>query len=72
VNVTAGTGCAWTASSNAPWLTITSGATGTGNGPVGFSAAANAGGSRTGTLTIAGQTFTVTQAASIGPLNRLP
>ena len=62
VTVTSAGGCAWSASSNAPWLSITSGATGTGNGTVRFSAAA--GGPRTGTLTIAGQTFTVTQAAN--------
>jgi hypothetical protein len=72
VTVTAASGCAWTAASNAPWLTITSGASGTGNGSVGFSAAANVAGSRSGTLTIAGQTFTVTQGAVVGPLSRLP
>jgi hypothetical protein len=70
VTVTAGTGCAWTASSNASWLTITSGASGTGNGSVGFAAAVNLLGSRTGTLTIAGQTFTVTQSAAVGLLSR--
>jgi hypothetical protein len=62
VNVTAGGGCGWTAVSNAPWLSITSGADGTGNGTVGFSAAANTGAARTGTLTIANRTFTVEQA----------
>ena len=67
VAVTAGTACAWTATSNAPWLSVTSGATGTGNGSVGFSIAANPGAARTGTLTIAGQTFTVTQAAFVPP-----
>ena len=70
VAVTTQTGCAWTASSNAPWLTITSGAAGTGNGSVGFSAGANVAASRSGTLTIAGQTFTVTQAGVVGPLSR--
>jgi hypothetical protein len=69
VTVTTASGCAWTAASNAPWLTITSGASGIGNGSVGFSAAANVAGSRTGTLTIAGQTFTVTQDAAVGPLS---
>ena len=63
VAVTAGTGCAWTATSNAAWLTITSGASGSGNGSVGYSVAANTGAARSGTLTIAGQTFTVNQAA---------
>jgi hypothetical protein len=63
VGVTAGSTCAWTATSNATWLTVTSGTSGTGNGTVGYSVAANTGTtSRTGTLTIAGNTFTVTQA----------
>jgi len=62
VNVTAGAGCTWTASSNATWLTITSGASGTGNGTVRFDVAQNITGSdRIGTLTIAGLTFTVDQ-----------
>jgi hypothetical protein len=63
VAVTTQATCAWTAVSNATWITVTSGAAGTGNGTVGFSAAANTGAARTGTLTIAGQTFTVTQSA---------
>ena len=62
VNVTAGSGCAWTAASNAPWITVTSGATGTGGGAVQLSIAANTAGDRTGTATIAGRTFTVTQS----------
>jgi uncharacterized protein (TIGR03437 family) len=61
VQVTTAAGCAWTASSNAPWLSIASGTSGTGNGQVTFSAQANGGSARTGTLTIAGRTFTVTQ-----------
>ena len=56
--------CGWTASSSAPWLTITSGASGTGTGTVAFSASALSTGSRSATLTIGGQTFTVTQAVS--------
>jgi hypothetical protein len=64
VTVATASACAWTASSSAAWITITSGASGTGNGSVGFTVAANTGAARTGTLTIAGQTFTVTQAAA--------
>lgn len=64
VTVTAGETCGWTATSNNPdWLTVTDGAAGTGNGAVSFSADANPGVPRTGTLTIGGQTFTVTQDA---------
>jgi uncharacterized repeat protein (TIGR03803 family) len=63
VNVTAGSGCAWTATSNAGWLTITSGASGSGNGTVTYSVAADLGtSSRIGTMTIAGQTLVVIQA----------
>ena len=45
---------------------MTAGANGSGPGTTQFNVAANTGGSRTGTLTIAGETFTVTQAA--GPV----
>jgi hypothetical protein len=63
VNVTAGSTCGWTATSNVGWITVTSGASGTGNGAVGYSVAANTSSSAiTGTVTIAGQTFTVIEA----------
>jgi hypothetical protein len=62
VSVTAGAGCAWTASSNASWIKIGSGSTGSGNGSIGFDVTANIGAARSGTVTIAGQTFTVNQA----------
>jgi len=62
--VSTASGCAWTAGSNAPWISVTSGAAGSGNGTVGYAATANTTtSSRSGTLTIAGQTLTVTQAA---------
>ncbi|MBI1761882.1 MAG: PQQ-dependent sugar dehydrogenase [Acidobacteria bacterium] len=62
VNVTAGVGCVWTAVSNAPWLTLSSGGSGNGAGAVNYIVAANQGAARTGTLSIAEQTLTVTQA----------
>ncbi len=61
VAVTAGSGCAWTATPNASWITITSGTAGNGNGTVNFTVSATTGPSRSGTLTIAGRTFTVNQ-----------
>jgi all-beta uncharacterized protein/BACON domain-containing protein len=67
VSVSAGGACRWTASSNASWITITSGTSGTGNGTVAFTVAGNTGGERSGTLTIAGRTFTVRQAAAPPP-----
>ena len=55
-------GCAWTARSNSAWITIASGASGTGDGEVAFEAAPNRDkGQREGTLTIAGQVVTVRQ-----------
>lgn len=56
-------GCSWSASSNASWLSVTAGSTGTGNGSVQYAVAANAGPPRTGTITAGDQTFTVTQDA---------
>ena len=68
VNVTTAAGCAWTASSNATWIVITGGASGTGNGTVTFAVATSTTGARTGTLTIAGQTATVQQQNSQNPV----
>jgi hypothetical protein len=65
------TNCPWTAVSNASWLTILSGASGTSAGTVNYSAAPDTGAGapqRVGTLTIAGQTFTVSQGTPAHPL----
>lgn len=68
VAVTTTSGCTWTAQSNAAWVTVTGGASGSGSGTVSYSLVANGTSSqRTGTMTIAGQTFTVTQAGSGSP-----
>lgn len=65
VSVTAPSGCAWTVSTSDSWITITSGAGGSGSGQVFFLVASNTGTvSRTGTLSIAGETFIVTQAGA--------
>jgi uncharacterized protein (TIGR03437 family) len=57
-------GCAWTAATTATWITIVAGASGSGPGVVGISAAANPGDARSGTVTVGGQIFTVTQAGA--------
>jgi hypothetical protein len=64
VNVSAPTGCAWSASSESPWISITSGSSGDGSGVVELRVDGNPGGTRSGTVTIAGQSFTLTQAAA--------
>jgi BACON domain-containing protein/all-beta uncharacterized protein len=65
INVNTAAACAWTASANASWISITGGSTGLGNGAVTYAVAANGGTSaRTGTLTVAGRTVTITQNGS--------
>jgi hypothetical protein len=55
-------GCAWTAVSDVPWLTVTAGASGVGNGTVAYNVAQNnTNQNRSGTITVAGQKFTVNQ-----------
>ncbi|MCX5886174.1 MAG: BACON domain-containing carbohydrate-binding protein [Proteobacteria bacterium] len=62
INVTSSSNCTWYTQSNASWITINSGSSGAGNGMVNYSVSVNAETSqRTGTITIAGETFTVTQ-----------
>ncbi len=62
-NLNTGGSCPWTAVSNDPWITVNLPAGGAGNGSVSYFFAANSGGGRTGSITAAGKTFTVTQAA---------
>jgi hypothetical protein len=64
ITVTAAASCTWTASvtaAHASWLTIQSGASGTGNGLVVVQIEKLMGSGRTGTLTVAGHTVTVNQ-----------
>jgi hypothetical protein len=64
VNVTSAAQCTWTAASDRAWMSITSGANGTGNGVVNVSLTPNASSAvRTGTLTIAGLAVAVRQEA---------
>jgi len=66
VTVTTQAGCNWTAASNNSFITITSGASGTGSGTVNYSVAANTSTARSGSLTIAGLTHSVSQAGAGG------
>jgi hypothetical protein len=75
VNITAAAGCNWTAVSNDAWIIIVSAATGAGNAVVSYQVRENFGASsRTGTLTIGEQVYTVTQTGncsySIAPAQR--
>ena len=60
--ITTGAGCAWEAVSTVSWITITSNCCGIGSGHVNYNVAPNASGSgRTGSITVAGITFSVKQ-----------
>lgn len=66
VAVTTTSGCAWQATAGAAWLTVLSGATGTGPGTVTYKVDRHIGvHERSGTLTIAGLTFTVRQYGDV-------
>jgi hypothetical protein len=66
VPVRADPGCPWVAQSQAAWISIASGPTGSGPGVVGLSVAATDGPPRTGIVTIAGVPVTVTQSSGCG------
>jgi len=56
--------CPWNAAANVAWIAITGGSPGSGNGSVSYLVAGNAGGSRRGTISVAGKTVTVVQDAA--------
>ena len=60
--------CAWGASSSVAWISVASGAKGSGSGSSTFRVAQNTGPTRSGDIAVASQTFTVIQsAAAAGP-----
>ena len=62
VTITAGAGCAWTASPNVDWIVVTSGGTGIANGTVAYAVQPNSDPqSRRSALSIGGRTHGVTQ-----------
>jgi hypothetical protein len=62
ITVSADDGCAWTAVSNDGWISIDAGDAGTGDGTVTYSVDPNTDcTAREGTMTVAGETFTVLQ-----------
>jgi all-beta uncharacterized protein/uncharacterized protein DUF5666 len=58
------TGCAWTATTDASWLTLIAGGSGNASAAITMSAAANNGGARLAHMVAAGLSFTVTQGAA--------
>jgi len=61
VNVTAPNGCSWSASSTAGFVTITSGASGSGNGTVNFTVADNDGPKRSASIVVGQKVMNITQ-----------
>jgi hypothetical protein len=64
IAVTAASTCSWTAQSSAPFITLTSGASGTGNGSVGYSIASNSGDARSASIVVNGAAVNFTQSAA--------
>jgi glucose/arabinose dehydrogenase len=63
VNVTASAECDWTAASGSPWITVTSGDSGSGDGAVQYRVAGNPGPrARRGSVVIGGRVHAVSQA----------
>ena len=64
VAVLTGNGCTWTAKSAAPWLVVTDGARGSGNGTLKYTTLPNPDPQiRSGTISVNARNFTVTQLA---------
>jgi hypothetical protein len=64
ITITTSSVCNWIAISNDAFIVLTSPSSGFGSGSLTFSVFANTGAARTGTVTISGQTITVSQAAA--------
>ena len=62
--VNCGSNCAWTAAALPSWISITSANSGTGNGTITFTVAANPGLPRTSSISVSGSSFDVTQSGS--------
>jgi hypothetical protein len=73
VSVISGTQCGWSATTPATWITVTSGASGSGMGAVTFAFEANSSTTtRTGVVSIGGQAVTITQTTSAGGGGTVP
>jgi hypothetical protein len=65
ITVTTGSGCSWSAISQAAWITVITGISGSGNGTVTYSVKANnTAQQRTGSIKLEDKTFTITQTGT--------
>jgi all-beta uncharacterized protein len=67
ITVSSAQNCPWKATTTVNWIGVTSGSEGTGDGMVTVSVGPNSGPARTATVTIASQTLSIEQAASLPP-----
>ena len=68
ISVTAASGCTWTAVDDSSWIVLTTGTAGNGNGTVTYTVGVNPlSSSRTGNITVAGQTVPLVQSPPSGP-----
>jgi pimeloyl-ACP methyl ester carboxylesterase len=71
MTISGGATCAWTAVSNVPWIEAYWGLSGTGGGTAAFLVEINLGtDTRTGTISVAGQTVTITQPGVAGDVGQ--
>ena len=66
VSIVTSPGCSWTVVPGAPWISLTSPASGTGNGSFAFTVAPDSAG-RTAAITLGSASFTVQQLAAAAP-----
>ena len=69
INITTGAACAWGVFNIPSWVTLTSAASGTGNGTVTYQVQPNAGADQSGTLTVTNVSFIVEQEGTVAGLN---
>ncbi len=70
MTVSCADGCEWTAASQVNWITLTAGASGMGSGSVAFNIAPNTSAQgRSGTISVAVQTVTITQTAAVASVS---
>jgi hypothetical protein len=72
ISVSTTSGCDWTATESASWITITGGSSGSGSGTVSYSVNANSGSARSAVISVAGKSHTVRQDAYEGPQDTEP
>jgi sugar lactone lactonase YvrE len=64
ISVSAGAGCVWNATNSLSWVSISGASSGTGNGTISYTVAANNGADRSGSITIAGLSFSIEQVGA--------